>query len=188
VIASFNTYALVIGRAANVWRETLEAVVLLGKRPYCVVAVGRVGIDCPLPISYWASYHGYELAGWARHRSAALQRGCLIQFWSSTHGRHVDLSEKDLGVKYLESHVGGSSGLLGALVAWQVVHATKIVLAGIPMTEEGGRVDIPGVWDEAIIYREAWNKWKLELALCVRSMSGWTREVFGAPMEEWLTE
>jgi hypothetical protein len=60
------------------------------------------------------------------------------------------------------------------------------MLAGIPMTSEGGRYDDKKQWPEAIVQRRAWEAHKPELLGRVKSFSGWTRELLGEPTAEWL--
>jgi hypothetical protein len=175
----------VIGRAANVWHEVEDARRLFSQS-HTIVVVGRVGIDCPFPIHYWVSYHGNEFEGWCSQRALSLRLDENPQFWSSSQGRRIDASESKRGIRYLNTHNGGSSGLLGALVARQVVLGNKIILAGVPMTKEGGRFDQSGEWEEAEQHRAAWMRCLDQLLPYVRSMSGWTQSVFGTLTREWL--
>jgi len=62
----------------------------------------------------------------------------------------------------------------------------RIVLAGIPMSAEYAHYYNPGQWTQAHMYHKGWKKHLDKIAPYVRSMSGWTRELLGAPDEEWL--
>lgn len=63
--------------------------------------------------------------------------------------------------------------------------ATHIVLCGVPMTAEPH--DFGGAaWKAAQQYQPAWRQMHKRISPYVRSMSGWTRELLGAPTPEWL--
>ncbi len=42
------------------------------------------------------------------------------------------------------------------------------------------------VWGDAPHYREAWTDALPEIAGRARSMSGWTRDLLGAPTADWI--
>lgn len=78
----------------------------------------------------------------------------------------------------------GSSGMYATRIA-RAKGGTHVVLAGVPITVEPH--DFGGApWRAAQAFRETWRLKKNELVPYVRSMSGWTRELLGAPTPEWL--
>lgn len=79
----------------------------------------------------------------------------------------------------------GSSGLYAVRVARELKNCTRIVLAGVPMTVEPH--DFGGApWKAARTFQQAWKQSKDQIKPYVRSMSGWTRDLLGAPTPEWL--
>jgi hypothetical protein len=90
-------------------------------------------------------------------------------------------------------YAGGSSGLLGVSVA-QHLGGTKIVLCGIPMTRtphfaESTVHKMKGKpWSTAQTHWRKWVQHAAKLDGLVKSMSGATRELLGAPTPEWLGE
>ena len=81
----------------------------------------------------------------------------------------------------------GSSGLFAVKAA--IEHGfDRIVLAGIPMTAEGQHFLRPWSWDEWARFWAAWGEHREEISPYVRSMSGRTRDMLGAPTEEWLND
>lgn len=194
------TCALVIGGADTVWDDLrcLEATVGPWKGP--VVAVNDIGTGLEMwaeehgislpPLSHWASLHpecfyrarGGE--GWIRQRKdRGLPGG--YETWGVPGRVRVSRRLEPNGV------LNGGSGMLGALVALQV--AQKAVLCGIPMSRGGYYPESPAHGPEAV-YEPAvahWKAWTAEpyrgtMQGRVRSMSGRTRETFGAPTREWV--
>ena len=82
---------------------------------------------------------------------------------------------------------GGSSGLLATRVAVADLNSPKVVLCGVPQ-DDRAHFDRPGKWRHADSFVESWEAIVPRIRDRVRSMSGWTREVFGAPTREWLEE
>jgi hypothetical protein len=81
----------------------------------------------------------------------------------------------------------GSTGLFLVKVAREQGH-THIVLCGVPMTVDGKHFLRQKRWDAAHGFRRGWTAQREFIKRYVRSYSGWTRELFGAPTDEWLTE
>jgi hypothetical protein len=79
----------------------------------------------------------------------------------------------------------GSSGLFAVQVA-RKKGFDRIICCGVPMTVEDGHFERKQKWQSAIDFRKGWVRCKGELVPYVRSVSGWTREMFGPPTEQWL--
>jgi len=177
---------LVIGRSAEVWAE-VEAAKQLTQFDK-VVAVNVAGQDYPETIDYWVSFHPVFFEHWIskRIRAGHPYSTETTQLWSGiNNGKKMT----PRGVKEFIQHAnycGGSSGLLAAQVAVDVVKGTRVVLCGIPM-ENTRRYDDERNWNEALVYRKAWLD-VMPTLRNVRSMSGWTREKLGEPTREWLDD
>lgn len=79
----------------------------------------------------------------------------------------------------------GSSGLFMVKIARELGF-TKILLCGIPMSEEADHITRHVPWHHCQGFMRGWRRWEHHIKPHVRSMSGWTQETFGAPDDEWL--
>ena len=100
------------------------------------------------------------------------------QIWA--HRKHVAVTHDTASKEWQ-----GSSGLFATMVAKMEGH-TKIIACGVPMTVEDNHFERHQRWQSAIAFRAGWTRCRDEIAPVFRSMSGWTKEIFGAPDEEWL--
>jgi SAM-dependent methyltransferase len=83
---------------------------------------------------------------------------------------------------------GGSVGLFGYAVARQKGH-DRVILCGVPMTQEAGHFIRKTRWLAQAAFIRAWENRKEEMAPYVRSLSGGrTEEMFGKPTAEWLRQ
>jgi hypothetical protein len=80
---------------------------------------------------------------------------------------------------------GGSSGLLCVKIA-RVLKFRHVILCGVPMTVEAGHITRKKRWQAAHGFRRGWSRHVPELKPFVRSMNGWTKELFLEPTVEWL--
>lgn len=182
--------ALVIGRAKQTWGDVNAANHLVGSvtGPFdTVVAVNDSGHDYP-HVEHWVSFHGDKFEIWQQIRR---RNGFepVPNLWTSTYGRKESAYEKKLGalgVRRVAYTGGGSSGLVATIVALVYLHATHIVLAGIPMRVEDGHYNQVGPWNEAVKHQSAWRDQLHLLRPYVRSMSGWTASQLGTPDRDWL--
>ena len=71
-------------------------------------------------------------------------------------------------------YYSGSSALLGVKVGFRLGYR-KMILCGVPLLDE-----------KYIGYRRGWLFVMDLIKDNVRSMSGWTKQIFGEPDEEWL--
>lgn len=83
----------------------------------------------------------------------------------------------------------GSVGLFATKVARQLGFE-RIILCGVPMSIEAGHFKRKTPWLSATTFigdgRRGWIKRLNEIRPFVRSWSGWTKEQFGEPTQEWL--
>lgn len=75
----------------------------------------------------------------------------------------------------------GSSAITGVLAAIRMGYR-KIVLCGCPLT---GNAPAGNPYEE---FRAGWQAKRSELFGIVKSLSGWTQELLGAPTEAWLSK
>jgi hypothetical protein len=148
-----------------------------------IVAVKDIGITWP-NVDYWATFHPERLPKeLGERRKAGLPDPKEI--WTHQINRPKGQAALGVPIKILRIR-GGSSGLLGTEGALAV--ADRIVLCGIPLDPGQVHYKRPrrGGWPPAKMYRLAWNEVYPKLKDRVRSMSGWTKELLGAPTVEWL--
>lgn len=183
--------ALVVGRAKSVWDDYATA------RALCdfddVIVVGRLCQDFPDPIDHLVSFHVRLFDKWMRKRRSNGYPDPR-QYWGAFYkGRDLTV-DKRTGKRLTSMEVstikcdGGSSGLVAVIVAREGLDppADKVVLAGVPMTKDGGHYDDDKSWKEADNYWTTWRERYNDIAPYVRSVSGRTRETFGYPTKEWL--
>jgi len=172
------TRALVVGSAATIHDDLHELAVLFELvEPEVVVAVNAAAFE--VRPTEWASLHP-ELfwrdrggPGWVA-RYARRGRG-LPRLWGPAY-------KPTQGVRALRSYGRGSSGYFGVEVAL-ALGASRIVLAGIPLTRTA-HFDDDRPWDAAHAHARFWRARRCRLA-DVRSPSGVTKQILGAPSPEW---
>lgn len=179
------TTALVVGSAATVW-EDLAAARALG-RYVAVIAVNEVGIALKGRIAAWVSQHPDHMAGWiAERKRRRLSPAKLI---IGSH-RRADRPGQHPGARYTDHRFpgqekSGSSGLFGLKVALIDLGFDRAVLCGVPISTEAGHINPEQRWPDHL-YRPGWLQSLPQIADRARSMSGWTREILGAPTAEWI--
>lgn len=164
---------IALGGAERVWEDYEKARALC---PYADVgAVNEAGRDYEGRLTVWATLHPEKSERWHRERSLA---GRNMDFTAVSHkriaGARVDTVYSD---KY-----GGSSGLYLCDVALNLGYQ-RVIVCGIPM-DGGAHYFDANEWNDFKTYRRGWRK-AAELGR-IRSLSGWTRELLGAPNREWL--
>jgi hypothetical protein len=172
--------ALLLGGAASVWQDAYNALTLF---PFdAVAAVNDAGVSWPGALDFWVSFHTEptKFPKWIAAREANGHPPAHV----------IAATSPEPYVTYPAEKYGGlpSTGT-SALLAVKVLREhglDKIVLAGVPMQRDAGHFVRQAPWDDADKYRETWSFIRPVIAPYVRSMSGWTRETFGAPTREWL--
>jgi hypothetical protein len=87
---------------------------------------------------------------------------------------------------------GGTSGLFAVQIALEVMGFAGVICAGVPISSDYGTAYKlqPGRYKWAggseVRYRKNWTAALPALEGRVKSMSGWTRDLLGAPSREWL--
>lgn len=166
--------ALCLGGGRNVWADYARAREMVG--PHMVVACNFSGIAFDGSLDAWVTLHPDRLEGWMKDRAV---RGLNMDFRTFAHEAGAD--------EVVAQRWDGSSGLYMAEVALEQMGATGAILCGVPMEAESGHIDAPGLWVVRDRYRKGFGAAKADAAN-IRSMSGWTAELFGEPDVEWLRE
>lgn len=169
--------ALCLGGAVSVWSDLEIARDMIGGAPHIVVACNYAGIQYSGRIDAWATLH-HEWFNFWREQRAALGRN--TDYRSFIHAPLPGVTAE------VEPHGWyGSSGLYTAQVAFNQLGATGAILCGVPMDEAQPHIHTPGRWQETSRYKPGFAAAKAEGAN-IRSMSGWTADIFGRPTRDWV--
>lgn len=179
-----RTRAIVIGGGECIWTDVRALEELIGHEwDGLVIAANDVGVVWPRPLHHWATLHPEKFKKWQeqRRKNGLPEAGRL---WSR-RGRTGSHST-------VVPWAGGSSGMLAVTVAREL-GCTRIVLCGVPMTRtphfQESVVHPRGrVWSSADTHWRSWTKPEVleHMRPYVRSMSGRTQQLLGAPTREWL--
>jgi hypothetical protein len=172
-----DTVAIVVGGSLNVFAEYVEALKICAAAgtPWKVFVCNAMIEDFPGVIDNGVTLHPDHLVGWLSRRSAT-GRAPPVVMWAHRSYANVDQWSRD----WL-----GSVGLFAVKVAREE-HYRKIICCGVPMEIEAQHFKRKIKWTAALGFRRGWHSHHRELAPFVRSMSGWTKELFGPPTVEWL--
>lgn len=133
------------------------------------MAIGLDAVDKFLsPIRYFATYHPAEIKAAKQRRALA---GGNTDYIVISHQRHDD----DVDIIIPHRGPSGSSAMLGILAGLEFGY-DKIICCGCPLMENKYQV-----------FRAGWEANFEKIKNKVRSMSGWTQELVGAPTQEWLS-
>lgn len=171
---------LVLGAAACLWEDIDKALSIGGYD--AVIAAKLAGIAWPGELHSWVTLHPEWMAGYRKRRA---DKGYPEprETVGNGPGKGVD---RVADARWPEQrNRSGSSGMFAAKVALDEGFE-RIVLCGIPMTQQVGRIDGRDGWPAAKTYRAAVLRSKHRLIGKVRSVSGWTEELLGSPDPEWL--
>lgn len=170
--------ALIFGGAVGVaeeYKAAKELCTSLGLTTRVFVCNSAIG-EFPEHIDFGVTLHPESLHKWTSLRDV---RGYpkVTNIWAHRPEKNITRYTRDWG---------GSCSLM-AVKAARMEGFKKIILCGCPMTVQAKHF-LRGVdWNPALAFRRGWNSHKREIPpQCVRSMSGWTKEQFGAPDAEWL--
>lgn len=177
--------ALVLGGAGNLWTD-VEAALDLGEY-HGVVACNDAGAAWPGELDALVTLHAEKAPLWTERR---VRNGYP---WP----KHI-LGHEGLGrvpplcmtgstdYRFPGQATTGSSGLFALKVALIDLAFDKAVLCGVPMDSAPGHFFDLSAWTGAMSHRRGWHEALPIIKNRARSMSGWTREILGAPEEEWL--
>jgi hypothetical protein len=173
---------LILGGAKCVWADIEAALDIMEFDG--VVACNDVGVQWKGNLAGWVSLHAEKLPKWVTDRIA---NGLSMPARIATHDQKQDKPFQWERVPYMfrgQRH-SGSSGEFAAKYALEDLRFDKGVLCGIPMLNSEAHFFNPKMWEAARHYRLGWAEAKPAIGDRLRSMSGWTREQFGAPTMEW---
>ena len=165
--------ALVLGSAHSVWRDLARVEAVTGPWQGPVIATNDLGIVLPR-LDHWATLHPEKMPDWiAARRANGLPD--TYRTWSHTAGSvdHV-----------VKGWSNGSSGLLAVGVAL-ALGADEVILCGLRMDKQRNHFRTEKGWGQALRYRAGWQSKQGLMRGRVHSMSGWTRDLLGAP--PWLS-
>jgi hypothetical protein len=172
--------AMVLGSSAE-WLDDVAKVRALVE-PDLVVAVNKAAVHWQGPVDHMATMHPELLPSWLTER-AKLGLPRPRHFWCPKNRPRPRID----GVEIREvDSWGGSSGLLATTVALCELGASHVVLCGIPLLPNAAHFHDRRKWTDARRYHAAWERKLPVLRERVRSTSGWTMGLLGAPTAEWL--
>lgn len=178
---------LVLG-GADCLSADVEAFRALADPADCtVIAVNDAGFLFPGRLDHWATLHPEELA-WRRWRRQRRGYPGGYQTWIRPYP--IGMQKREEAFDHVMPGWGaGSSGLFAVGVALEGLGLRHVVLCGVPMDARGHEARDPRrVWNGWVGYQGEWARRADQLRPWVRSMSGWTRSLLGAPLPEWLPE
>lgn len=184
--------ALVVGSAACIWDDVRAARAMAQFDAVCCVK--RAGIEWPEAFDVWAGLHPEYMKNFiARRRAKGYPDGyeivCPPEKELGDIGRDINgIEPRRVSYLWPGMNASAGSGIYGAKAMLDAGY--RVVLAGVPMNTE-----------PHFLPHERWGKGKwsglnsfmpgLQQAIPhmkgrVRSMSGKTKELLGAPDAEWL--
>jgi hypothetical protein len=178
--------ALVAGSAACLWDDVKAARALCTfDRVYCVK---MTGIHWPERFDTWITLHPEYMDAYEAQRAAlSLPNGYeIVAPPAKEVGQHGDKGNISRRVSYCwpGMNASASSGIYAAKVALDDGYS-RIVLAGIPM-DDSKHFSRGKPWTQRNAFMRGFEQSIPYLIGRVKSMSGHTRQVLGAPSPEWL--
>lgn len=176
---------LVIGCAEGNFEEARQAIAL--RKPDLVYCVKLAGVHWHEPYDWFVGLHPEWMRDYFQERE---RLGYPFGF------KTVTCLSAELGKKQGEIPVdrrtsyrwpgmnaSASSGIFGAKVAME--DCDRVILAGVPMTT-GKHFSREKAWSQLGCFMQGLNQSVPFMQGRVKSMSGLTRELLGAPSPEWL--
>ncbi|SMH30573.1 hypothetical protein [Azospirillum agricola] len=163
---------LILGFAAGLF-DDLAA---LGPIDADVMAVNRAGLVVGA-LDHWVSLHPDQLAGFARRRAADGLVGGFTT-WAPDPSPGIDRVTADI-------ERFGTSSLYAVRIALHQLGYRRVILAGAPLDDAQPYADGSPIPRRLGGHRPAWHHAAPEMAGRVRSLSGWTRSLLGAPTQAW---
>lgn len=183
--------ALVIGSARCLWDDVKAARELF--RFDAVCCVKRVGIHWPEPFQVWATLHPEYMDEYEARRAALGHPGgyeivAPLPGEVGMHGKKGRIARR-ISYRFDGMNASAGSGIYGAKVMLESGF-DRVVLAGVPMNDDPHFLDHEkwgtGKWTGVGSFLFGFEKAAKHLMGRVKSMSGHTRDVLGAPTPEWI--
>lgn len=169
--------AVVLGGARGVWAELSALEAMLGRRPDLVVGTNDAGAVYPGHLDAWATLHHEQFVEWRRRRIGNRDYRAFI---------HAPLNGCEAEV--VPELWSASSGGFAVQIALHVLGARRVILCGCPLDADRAHFFDHHKWTDADIFRRGFEAALPVIRDTVRSMSGWTRDLLGAPDAQWLTD
>lgn len=180
---SINRIGLILGGAKTVWSDLERAQAVIGDTPAIIVATNCAGWQYPGHLDAWCTLHPERFAGWRAQREAARLNTDYQAFTNVEPPAEDDDAEGEAAApdyECLHDDARGSTGLYAAKIALKRLDCDLAILCGVPMDDTGEHIHWPRPWTHAHLYRPAFEAAQAA-GLIIRSMSGWTAELFGMP-------
>lgn len=184
------TRAVILGGAACVWSDLARLRRLCGGSwPGIVVTVNDAHVAYCGRVDHFVTQHAEQVNVWKRHRAEAGGNadyrtwGC--KWPTRKHDPHLENVDEAIA-----PWGSGSSGLHAVTVCRVALGIDRVVLCGVPMTKTphfpGALLADSGDWKWAENHQDRWTSRLHLMEPWVRSMSGWTKGLLGAPTRDWL--
>ncbi len=164
---------IILGGASSVLSDYTMARQLAGM--FHIIAVNDMIAEFHDRIQCAASLHVDKLRGWLNQR-AYRKLNAPTQVWST---------QRNEVVTHVTEDWYGSSGLFAIRVAVELGYQ-KIILCGVPMQTDANHILRKIPWRDCDRFQSVWKYRQRQMGDRVRSMSGYTRDLLGAPTREWL--
>jgi len=172
-----------MGGANTLPSDQEKALALIKNPPDTLIMTNDTGRDYFGRLPHWVTLHTEKMPQWIQERK---EKGYpdADNFWTS----NVKTIPKEHRTLYRRvPSWDGSSGLLGITVALHLGYE-KIILCGIPLDKKACHYFDDGEWMDAPRYRSAWTRNLRAMKGKVKSFTGWTSLILGAPDEVWLND
>ena len=168
--------AIVLG-AGGSWRADLRNARHFAPKAE-IIAVNIALTVCPEPVAAFCTLHPEKAAAWLSNAPHQSPETYSPKAWA---GFSPDYRVPEAWA--------ATSGLYAAQVALRERGARCVILAGVPLEPSAGSIYGPGEWspDHVAMYRTGAISARREEGARIRSVSGWTRNVFGGPCFAWLS-
>jgi hypothetical protein len=156
-----------------------------------VIAVNGTALYYKGKIDHACSLHPEEPTIWTSLRKAYFCESCTILTHAhAALGKQFSPSYEEADYSWqIEDANSGTSGLFGVMLALALGY-DRIILAGIPMDDQGHFYDPPWLTDgcfKSDFVRSEWRRIsQIYFDGRVKSLSGWTKDLLGEPDDTWL--
>ena len=179
-VGKYSGRLIVLGGARCVWDDYLA----LQERGFGgnLMVVNDIGMYVQKPFQHWVSLHAEFLTMWKKLKA---DHGETVDCLSHSNKLHLPGI-----INWSMGNIGAYSGLFAAQVGICLGYE-QIMLCGVPQDNSGRFFDPP--WVKGLTHgsddtsKKAFRSAVIstpELKRCVRSMSGWTAELFGKEFED----
>lgn len=170
---------VVCGGGRCVWEDMEGFCPHIRGGSFHIMAVNDVGMHIPLDVKHWYSNSPKELSAWKNARRPNYNTSILTHSLDSQNG----------GAKYKWPWPGHGTSSLNAVYTGLRMGYEQIVLCGVPLDDSGHYFDPPWIgstFASQVPERDGTLKWWGRAAEelfggRVKSMSGRTRDLLGAP-------